>query len=782
MPLYHLNFYIVCKISKFLQIPLVSFSSQRDIWRRGGLDSISEDEEEEDDVEQSGPGSNMNHVTHGGRQSHYFGNGTHYNRKPRQNLTPLRKPNNFNSPDGWLGKMKYGPKDWMTRLNHVEKQPLLSPEEESASRPQSPRSLIRQLAVDVNASPNKENNNNSPDEGNGDELLSSQSLEWEQVSFAPKHDARFSTAGDENDGESFEMKSKETGTVLDDITEEAEHDEIDKRLSYSSSHENRSTENSSQRSSDSPIFTKKISPDFSNHLYLACGDAMSDERSSLCEPDIAQGDRISDGSNEWGKPDWDQLGLQKDDAEIGYTNFETPTSRARTPRVCPSPTSGNFLNESAGHSIPSSPIDSLDDSIKHGFAMLPFRGSTSDSLRLSACNSPAPSSSRSSTKRTSSPRFIENLPRKNRERSTGRLQSHIEERAASDSPTGNYREAFSRPSQHTQFRRAFTELNSPDSSCGSLNEKQPPRRRKVSAVIQPPCIFAPLVANANNPYKDFVPPIRETAITCDREPAEGSPLGDLSSTANGEVDCEEYLENQSLDEQSHHSENDFAFSRENLQDTTERRNVVMKSESGDSLPSRLTSSSEIRLGQKTSRTDPSQDIGESSFHYSSTNELPDCFDLPFLPYSNAHGIPILSGAYSSHCVQQADTSKLDLATGIRPMRTSFSEPHLLLRHPVMGTTGQEIQQEQEDNHAHGLASPPLEDIFQDVTSTRAAIEKLHSILNAPEHYNIADLADTRRTVQNLGNQVFSLNKEVASLGADVKTVLELLKGLQNGHV
>ena len=122
------------------------------------------------------------------------------------------------------------------------------------------------------------------------------------------------------------------------------------------------------------------------------------------------------------------------------------------------------------------------------------------------------------------------------------------------------------------------------------------------------------------------------------------------------------------------------------------------------------------------------------------------------------------------------------------MRTSFSEPHLNLMFPVLpgsnGSTGQGLSRIEDEGSfiSEDTTTRNLEDIFKDVSSTREAIEKLESILKSPEPEILTDLADTKLTVQNLDRQVLNLNKEVASLSSDVRTILELLRGLKSGKV
>ena len=60
-----------------------------------------------------------------------------------------------------------------------------------------------------------------------------------------------------------------------------------------------------------------------------------------------------------------------------------------------------------------------------------------------------------------------------------------------------------------QMQRGYSEMSPHSTEC-PIN---PHGRRKLSAVVVPP-VFAQLVLNVNNPYLDFVPPVRESPITC----------------------------------------------------------------------------------------------------------------------------------------------------------------------------------------------------------------------------------------------------------------------------
>ena len=234
------------------------------------MDSISEDEEEEDQgTETNALDGIFNHVNHANHSNHIYGNSTRFNRRPGHKLNLYRKPNHIKATESWGGLKRNSATEWRNRTNDVEKQPLcVLPQEEDTLMPQSPRSFVRQLAVEVNAGSNNSALVSSPKEkSSSSEPFSDPSLEWDQESFALKNDAN--SFHDEPDGESFEMKNMNTGikAAMHDIAEEREHDERDKLLTNHESSEDESTENNSQ-ASDSPELAKRCSTDFSKHLYL----------------------------------------------------------------------------------------------------------------------------------------------------------------------------------------------------------------------------------------------------------------------------------------------------------------------------------------------------------------------------------------------------------------------------------------------------------------------------------------------------------------------------------
>lgn len=829
---------------------------QRDIWRRGGLDSISEDEEEEDDEgsETNALDGVFNHVNHASQPNHFYGNSTRFNRRPGQKLNLYRKPNHFKATESWGGLKRNSATEWRNRTNDVEKQPLcVLPQEEDTSIPPSPRSFVRQLAVEVNAGSSNNALESSPKEKSSpSEPFSDPSLEWDQENFALNTDA--SSFHDEPDGESFEMKNMNMGvgvSFMDDIADEREHGERDKLLTNHEDSENESTDNNSQ-ASDSADLAKRCSSDFSKHLYLGCDENDVDspvsyangnlgaipETENMASPalgteseDAPRGlyDNARDASTDlhddvdtlnrlyngdtcgslYGDDNRDTLrGLNDDDVEsIGYTDFDTMVKGTRSPRFVSSPTHSS-LNKSPIQSIPTSPIESTHGSSRSGFSELPFRGSFTDSLKnsgpITQYESPKriPPSSNSGSPKD----FRQNSPGSSR--NSGRLLSlekpdsprnkfgsiFSELRAPSPS-AGSLKEGLSREERARRgaLRRTLTEFNSPTNSCGSLNEKPvaASRRRKVSA-IQPPTIFAPLVANVNNPYKDFVPPVRESPITCDCEPDDEIPYEGLGPISNDVKECDICYERERHSFESDNSEDkkeDFYKTANDL--ITDKQLHCLSGRSSaeqfaknDVYSSQTTLTSETSSGKWEHRSDPSQKIDDSSFECNSVKELTDCFERPRSSYSNLHQRPSLSGAYSTQCIEQEEIPESDEL--FRPMRSSFSEPHLSARIPALdGNTEHRLSEEDVEHgslDSRDTTTRDLEDIFKDVSSTKEAIEKLGLILSSPEPDIYTDLADTKETVQKLDKQVLNLNKDVASLSTDVKTVLELLKSLKNGKV
>lgn len=815
------------------------------------MDSISEDEEEDEGTETNALDGVFNHVNHANKSNHIFGNSTRFNRRPGHKLNLYRKPNHFKPAESWSGLKRNNAMEWRNRTNDVEKQPLcVLPPEEDTSVQHSPRSLTRQLAVEVNAGSNNNALDSSPKEKSSpSEPFSDPTLEWDQENFELKSDSN--SFHDEPDGESFEMKNMNVGigaSVMHDIAEEREHDERDKLLTNKESSEDESTDNNSQ-ASDSAELTKRYSSDFSKHLYLGCDENDVDSPVSYANGDLgaipetenidylAAGTEPEDASRGLyddfrdtsrdlyddvddalkglyngdtfgslhGDDTGDSLGgLYDDDVEsIGYTDFDTKVKGTRTPRFISSPTHSS-LNKSPIQSIPTSPIESTRGSCRSGFSELPFRGSFTDSFKLSGPASPYGSpkgitpSSNSGNTRDYRPNSAGSSKNSGRLLNLEKLDSprskfvsiFSEMRAPSPSP-GSLKEGLSLDGRARKrgLRRALTEFNSPTDSCGSLTEKPvaSSRRRKVSGAIQPPTIFAPLVANVNNPYKDFVPPVRESPITCDCEPEDEIPCESLGLIPNDENECGICYERGSHSYSEDKKEDFYKNAKDLITDKQLRclsgRSSAEQFAKNDVFSSRTTLTSETSFDKWEPRSDPSQKIGDSSFECNSVKELTDCFERPRSSYSNLRQRPSLSGAYSTQCIEQEEIPESDEL--FRPMRSSFSEPHLSVRIPALdGITEHRLSEdvEQASLDSRDTTTRDLEDIFKDVSSTKEAIEKLGLILSSPEPDIYTDLADTKETVQKLDKQVLNLNKEVAALSTDVKTVLELLKSLKNGQV
>ena len=817
------------------------------------MDSISEDEEEESEGTQTNALDGVfNHVNHANQSNHIYGNSTRFNRRPGHKSNLYKKPNHFKATESWGGLKRNNATEWRNRANDVEKQPLcVLPQEEDTLMPQSPRSFVRQLAVEVNAGSNNTALDSSPKENSSpSEPFSDPSLEWDQENFALKNDAN--SFHDEPDGESFEMKNMNRGigvAAMHDIAEERDHDERDKLLTNQESSGDESTDNNSQ-ASDSPELAKRCSSDFSKHLYLGCDDNDVDSPVSYANGDLAaipETDNIDysaagtetedaprglyenargtsrdlhddvddtlkglyNGNTLRGLYDDDNgdtlRGLYDHDVEsIGFTDFDTMVKGTRSPRFVSSPTHSS-LNKSPIQSIPTSPIDSTHGSCRSGFSELPFRGSFTDSFKLSGPTSPKgiPPSSNSGSPRDyrqnsagSSKHSGRLLSLEKPDSPRSKFGSIFSELRAPSPSAGSLKEGLSREGyvRKGALRRTLTEFSSPTNSCGSLNEKPvaSTRRRKVSGAIQPPTIFAPLVANVNNPYKDFVPPVRESPITCDCEPEDEIPCEGLGLISNDVKECDICYDGGSHSFKSDNSEDkkeDFYKNASDLINDKQLHRLSGRSSAeqfakNDVFSSRTTLTSETSFEKWGPGSDPSQKIDDSSFECNSVKELTDCFERPRSSYSNLHQRPSLSGAYSTQCIEQEEIPESDEL--FRPMRSSFSEPHLSVRIPALDGITEHRLSEEDVEHA-SLASQDtttrdLEDIFKDVSSTKEAIEKLGLILSSPEPDIYTDLADTKETVQKLDKQVLNLNKDVASLSTDVKTVLELLKSLKNGQV
>ena len=756
------------------------------------------------------------------QSNHCFGNSTRFNRRPGQSLSTYRKPNHFKSSESWRGFRKNG-SDWKSRANDADVQlmsmlPSEEENEENDSMPQSPRSLTRQLAVDINTDKKINELDCSPqEEKSSSELLPDPSLEQDQENLALNADANSSR--DEDAAESFEMKNMNREialTVLEEISEEREHDEYDKLLT-----EHNSSQNGSSKSSfcDTLALEKKLSRDFSKHLHLTF------EEDDLNSPvpyskgnldDIPENKNTNDSTGiieDTPRRFYDNvedtpMRLNEENDRIGYTDFDTMVNARRSSSFVSSPTPSS-LHKSPAQSIPTSPIESTRGSVRSGFSELPFKNSLTDSLRLSGSISPC------ENRKKNSPGLSTGNPRDRRQDSAGSsrtsegLLPHEKPSSSRNlftgvvsglrtpySPGGSLKEGHAPREGNRRkgpLRRTMTEFNYPFGSNSSLNEKPQvsPRRRKVSGAIQPPTIFAPLVTNVNNPYKDFVPPVRESAITCDCESADETPGMNCHSCfekKNADVDSDATEDNSEDHSENFYKNLESLISESQLQCSNNGSSDPYFDEN-DGYSSRVTEMSERSSVHKELKSDPSQKIDDSSIECSSLEELSDYFEQPFPSYSSLHRKPSLSGAYSTHCIEKEEIPESDeLGQMFRPMRTSFSEPHLSLRLPMLpGNNGSpELGPPHEDDvdslTSENTTTRNLEDIFKDVCSTKEAIEKLETILKSPEPEILTDLADTKQTVQKLDKQVLKLNREVTSLSSDVKTILELLKGFKNGQV
>ena len=731
-----------------------------------------------------------------------------------------KKPNHLRASGSWRGVKNNGAPNWKPRANCTEKEILstVPSEEESDSSSQSPKVLLRQLAVEINADSKNIGRDSSPEEKSSSEPFSDPSLEWDQENLVFKADTTSSSVKD--DDENLEMKhlNKETPmTVLEEMAEEDEHDECDKLLTEQSSSEHGSSDSHSL-DSDTPVLTYKTSIDFSRHLYLTCGQDEVDNPNPFLNGTLEDISENPNKDNLVGiEENEDALTRFYDDVEntsrrlyedvdqLGFTEFDTMNDiSSRSPFVSsPTPSS---LHKSPLQSIPTSPIASTHGSSRSGFSELPFRNSLTDTLRLSEPDSPYGSPREIQSGYT--PGFL----RDNRKISTGSstnsgrllLQEKpdsprnkfrpgiFSEFRSGDSPGGSLKDGLAeKRKQKGGLRRALTEFNCPSDSCGSLNEKPmtPSRRRKISAAIQPPTIFAPLVTNVNNPYKDFVPPLRESEITCDCESADNIPGMSCNNCLERKSDDLDSINEIDSDDQNE----DFYKNMENLfaESQLQCSNISGSDhcfEEVEEYSSKLTATSETSFEDHEQRSDPSQKINDSSIDCSSVQELDDYIKYPFTSHSGLQR-PSISGAYSTHCIGKDEIPESDeLGQLFRPMRTSFSEPHLNLRLPVLpgsnGSTHQGLSRLEDEGSflSEDTTTRNLEDIFKDVSSTREAIEKLEMILKSPEPEILTDLADTKQTVQNLDRQVLNLNREVASLSNDVRSILELLRGLKSGQV
>lgn len=849
------------------------FCVQRDIWRRGGLDSISEDEEEDDEeTETNALDGVFNHVNHTNHSKNSYSNATRFNRRPGNTLNLYRKPNHLKLSESWTGLMKNNSSELRNRSNHVDKRPLCvsSPEDET-SRPQSPRSLVRQLAVEVNAG--SINNNAldfSPEEKSSSEPFTDRSLEWDQENFSLKNEAN-SPNGEKDGGQCLEMKKVETkssASLMGEIDEEEENDERDKLLLRHSFSEDESIDANSQ-ASDSPVLSKRFSQDFSTHLSLGCegidasslfanGDKkaaekdedtsnyypkrITEEDDNDCYPrritmaednpcrlndsigDIRKSlyDDVFDSSSDLHNTDTpiglfdngigDTVGGSYDDVDGNcFSDLDTSSSITRLPRYISSPTFSN-RHRNSGQSTATSPVESVRGSCRSGLSELPFRGSFTDGPNSPYGEprgfsfSPFCEGARASRENSaeSSRNSIQSRGFETQNNPRNKLMSVVSGFRAPSPYGGSLKDGqtASRPKRGRNggLRRTLTEFYSPTNSNSSLNEKPAPpgRRRKVSGAIKPPEIFAPLVTNVSSPYKDFVPPVRESAITCDCEAphAHDTTCENRQLSPDSEKDgCEERKSDHFDTDNSEDRGKDFFGDAGNLIAEKQLRRLSGRDNDRllrENLPmSRSTLSSQASMTKRELESDPSQKIDDSSIECNSVKEIDDDFERRFSisSYSNTNHRPSLSGAYSTECIEKEEIPESDEQGQLfRPMRSSFSEPHLSLRTPVLEGIAEhrfseeELQIDQNSMETQDTHTRNLEEIFKDVCSTKEAIEKLELILSSSETDTQTDLADTKQTVKKLDKQVLNLNREVESLSSDVKMILKLLKSMKNGEV
>lgn len=770
---------------------------QKDIWRRGGLDSISEDEEEDEEEEEEEEDAlhNSNKMEGFVRQ----GNGAcPSERRIGANLPLHKRPNHF-TPDNWRGFRRKS-NDWKTRANHVEKEPLISCEERK-------HPLSRQCAVEVNVPVVKPSPHLLSPDSRLNEILSNQSLEWEQENLSLHDSADSEPKNDVVDRLMFVPSAGVVGGVEDG--------------GISSESPKSSVSSSSERSiHDSPELSPKYNSDFSKHLYISSDNENLDEishcSSNILEsiPELREVERQPSPTAH----DDDSDDASADNEELlEITEFENPTPGSplvrhsspdmSQPRNCDCP-----VLFSPFHSGPLDLSGALSDtgSVRRGFAELPFqrgrspasRQNLGESLSSGAYSPPGsfdiPQSSQDSFKLGLS---ASESPEMSRRRLLPPSLQKLDDdflNASFPGPSGQLTSGGSCEGTqlHGPLRRALTEAKSTASSSCSLSETSPAprRRRKASSAMQPPTIFAPLVVNATNPYKDFVPPPRESEITCDCEGLCSSP----EQMANGYCVDERSLETAGCEADGNFGtgiEEERVKGRTSDEELNKGFPFAPTGDRDSELDERENISSTLSVSPVTtdfffaSQSAISDFSPERFAHqdFSGYEQEPQ----PFL--QGTSGLAGLSGACSTHSVKH-ERNAADLLSPTRPMRTSFSEPHLskvtfpsARKHPsrnrecdensnIMPRAGLEDRIPEDTSQ---FTTQQLEDIFRDVSNTKEAMEKLHTILSSPEPDICSELADTRQTVKRLDKQIWDLNKEVASLSGDVKAVLQILRGLKN---
>lgn len=817
-----LHFYqeFAFKFSENLELTYDLGAHERDIWRRHALDSISEDEElNENDKNVTEVDGGQNHVNNAHISNHYYGNSVRFKPRRCQPFDMYRKPNHFRVSTPWNGMKNDSQTDWETQVNRVKREiasMLPEDKENDSSLRSSKLSLTRQLAVDVNAELNDIESDTLPEEKSSSEPFSNQSLEWgnEKLTLNGEN----STPADDRDVESFEMENLNIETtVLKGIAEESEPDECSKLLRVSTLSGNEFIENQSGLC-DSSAFGHKYSTGFSKKLFLTC-DQEDLQGPALCFNEDTNSKRVN-GKEEHSlgtiNNHEDDLmrfvdevadirrGLHEDGNRLGYTDFDTMKNAPGISDLDLSPVHSS-VRKSPVQGIPSSPIESTRGSSRSGFSELPFRDCIdTDRLKLSGFDSQSGSPDEISDGHTSRISLNEETPTGSSQSSSEFVETEtlespqskvnriFDELSSIGSPGGSVKDSrVERRKRNGGLRRTLTEVNYPSDSGSSLNGTPVTtnRRRKVSGVIKPPAIFAPLVANVKNPYKDFVPPVRESAIMCDCE----SPDHTLG------INCNNCWSRESEDIESDSDsicEDRCDNFNNNVEDLIADKQLLCLNDNNgsrkskdDDYSSKRTLLSENSSKTNESQSDTSQKVDDSPDEKISLKGLTDYFEPPFSSFSSMRK-PSISGAYSTQCFESDEIPESDeLEHVFRPMRSSFSEPHLSLRLPILPGGNGSIEEGISlcDNDWNSSASEDdtnqnFEEIFKDVCCTKEAIEKLESILKIPEPDVVTDEADTAQTVQGLNQQVLNLNREVASLSSDVKTVLELLKGLKIGQL
>lgn len=780
-----------------------------DIWRRNALDSISEDEEEdEEETETKAVDKDHKYVNLSNQSNHCYGNSVRLKTKRSQSFNTYKKPNHFRVSGPWSGFKNNNQTDWKTRANHIQTEiSSLLPEEEDedSSLKSPPLQLTRQLSVDVNAESKNNTQVSSPEEKSSNEPFSDRSLEWEHEKLTLNDDEKPAAVCD-REVEQFEMenlKPEIANNVLEEIAEERESDECDKIPRVDASSENMSFNNPAPGFRDTPTSDNKQSRDFSKHLFLT-GD-----QDELDGPNIYFRENTKRNTN----GDY-ALGLDNDKADLmrfadevkemhkdvledgnqlGYTDFRTRNNTPlRSGSVLKSPAPSVLSSPKELSTRGSSRSGTYRDSFTNRFRQSGFDDQYGSPDEISEHGNSSAISLNNRQNSVGDSKISSNLTETEKQESPWKKVNGIfAELSSIGSPGGSLKDSrVERRRRHGGLRRTLTEVHYPSDSGSSLNGKPMTsnRRRKVSGVMRPPTIFAPLVANVNNPYKDFVPPVRESAITCDCPSGEqilGMSCHDYLSKKSDETDSDKDSASGGSEDQIYNNAEDFYAGKQLLCSSNSDSSQDLKL---DYYSPKRTSTNENSKRNETP-SDLSQKVDDTWNEDSSLDEPTDYFQLHFCSFPSVRR-PSISGAYSTQCIEKDEIPESDeLERVFRPMRSSFSEPHLSSRIPLLpggngsATEGISLSDNVREKSASGdVTTRNLEEIFKDVCCTKAAIEKLDFILKSPEPESKEDKIDTKQTVEKLNEQVLHLNREVASLSTDVKTVLELLEGLKNGQV